>query len=67
MDSVHQDVGVPLLAVPDFLQEGLDVITVHIVAPALSLRLQDIFLRVGDGTLQVFVSNLSLIKDKLGR
>ena len=60
MDPVHQDVGVPLLAVPDLLQEGLDVITVHIVAPALSLRLQDIFLRVGDGSLQVFVSNLSL-------
>ena len=60
MDPVHQDVGVPLLAVPDLLQEGLDVIAVDIVPTALSLRLQNIFLRVGDGTLKIFVSNLVL-------
>ena len=60
MDPVHQDVGVPLLAVPDLLQEGLDVIAVDIVPTPLSLRLQNIFLRVGDGTLQISVSNLSL-------
>ena len=60
MDPVHQDVGVPLLAVPDLLQEGLDVVTVDIVSTTLSLRLQNIFLRVGDGTFKVFVSNLVL-------
>ena len=65
MDPVHQDVGVPLLAVPDLLQEGLDVVAVDIVPPALSLRLQNIFLRVGDGTLQISVSNLALRSDKL--
>ena len=65
VDPVHQDVGVPLLAVPDLLQEGLDVVAVDIVPPALSLRLQNIFLRVGDGTLQISVSNLALRSDKL--
>ena len=65
VDPVHQDVGVPLLAVPDLLQEGLDVIAVDIVPTPLSLRLQNIFLRVGDGTLQISVSNLSLRLDKL--
>ena len=65
MDPVHQDVGVPLLAVPDLLQEGLDVIAVDIVPTSLSLRLQNIFLRVGDGTLQISVANLALREDKL--
>ena len=64
MDPIHQDIGVPLLAVPDLLQEGLDVVTVDIVSTTLSLRLQNIFLRVGDGTFKVFVSNFVLRYDE---
>lgn len=40
LDHVHEDVGAPLLRVPEALQQGPDVLPVHVVAAPLALGLQ---------------------------
>ena len=60
LDLVHENVGAALLGVFDLLQEGSDVLAVHVVAATLPLRLQHIFLRVGHSQLKRFVSSLVL-------
>merc|ERR1719222_816275 len=62
LDPVHEDVGIPLLAVFNLLQEGPDVVPINVVPASFPLWLQDIPVGVFHGTLEALVTILIPVK-----